>query len=164
MDEPTDFEDPERYKVGDETYARDLEALKILRGKEDPQSATFVIANEDHTLGNSLRWILNRDPRVDFCGYSQPHPSDKLIKLRVQPKPVEEGEEPVDATEVLRDALKNLMQMCDHMSETMQTQARLYRQQQGLSIPAYEAPEEEDMDEEDDDESEVAEDDEEEQQ
>eukprot|EP00922_Rhytidocystis_sp_ex-Travisia-forbesii_P006575 GHVS01009548.1.p1 GENE.GHVS01009548.1~~GHVS01009548.1.p1 ORF type:complete len:138 (+),score=17.37 GHVS01009548.1:68-481(+) len=47
-------------------------------------SLTFVIPNEDHSLGNSLRWVIMQDPAVEFCGYSVPHPSERLIALRLQ--------------------------------------------------------------------------------
>jgi DNA-directed RNA polymerase I and III subunit RPAC2 len=57
-----------------------------------------VITNEDHTLGNSLRYILMKEfgrvlaamkshvysPRVNMCGYAVPHPSEKKIHLRLQ--------------------------------------------------------------------------------
>eukprot|EP01147_Barroeca_monosierra_P005609 gene5609-189_t len=150
-----DFTDSERYKVGDQTIAQDIEQLKIIRG-DDPLSATFVIGNEDHTLGNSLRWIINKDPRVEFCGYSQPHPSDKLIKLRIQPKRPMEGEEPLDATEILRDGLRNMMQLCDHLAETVRTKSTEFREKHGLPIPMYDVEDDdddEDMEEEEDYES-----------
>ena len=31
-------------------------------------SCTFVFLREDHTLGNTLRYILNQDPSVEFAG------------------------------------------------------------------------------------------------
>eukprot|EP00055_Hartaetosiga_balthica_P017098 m.112089 g.112089 ORF g.112089 m.112089 type:complete len:167 (+) comp9246_c2_seq2:29-529(+) len=123
--------DPDRYKVGEKTINTDLEALKIL--SEDSTCATFVIANEDHTLGNSLKWVLNKDPRVEFCGYSVPHPSDKLINLRVQVKQ-DEGE---TAVSVLKDALRNLMRLCDFMSEQVEKNSTEFRQANGLEIPPF---------------------------
>merc|ERR1711939_146303 len=47
-------------------------------------ACTFAIHNEDHTLGNALRYITMKDPDVEFCGYSAPHPSEPVIHLRVQ--------------------------------------------------------------------------------
>ncbi|EFJ33056.1 hypothetical protein SELMODRAFT_28501, partial [Selaginella moellendorffii] len=47
-------------------------------------SSTFCINDEDHTFGNSIRYVLNGDPRVTFCGYSVPHPSDNRVNVRVQ--------------------------------------------------------------------------------
>ena len=34
-------------------------------------SCTFVFLREDHTLGNTLRYILNQDPSVEFAGYAR---------------------------------------------------------------------------------------------
>ena len=46
--------------------------------------ATYVFYDEDHTLGNSLRYILSQRPDVEFCGYSIPHPSENKLNLRLQ--------------------------------------------------------------------------------
>ncbi|KAL7162635.1 hypothetical protein ACSBR2_043008 [Camellia fascicularis] len=43
---------------------------------QDQTTSTFSLADEDHTLANSVRFTLNQDPRVTFCGYSIPHPAD----------------------------------------------------------------------------------------
>lgn len=32
----------------------------------------FQFVGEDHTLGNSLRYMLMKDPRVEFAGYTAP--------------------------------------------------------------------------------------------
>ncbi|KAJ1747938.1 RNA polymerase subunit AC19 [Coemansia sp. RSA 1807] len=50
----------------------------------DLTSMTFSIKDEDHTLGNSLRWMIMQNPRVDFCGYSIPHPSEAKLHIRIQ--------------------------------------------------------------------------------
>ena len=47
-------------------------------------SATFQFHQEDHTLGNALRYMLARDPRVQFAGYCVPHPSEAVMNVRVQ--------------------------------------------------------------------------------
>ncbi len=54
----------------------------------DEMSATFVFGNENHTLGNSLRYILANQPRSDFVGYSVPHPYDPKMHIRLQCKGV----------------------------------------------------------------------------
>ena len=46
--------------------------------------ATYSLAGEDHTLGNALRFMLNKNPHVAFAGYSVPHPADELVNVRVQ--------------------------------------------------------------------------------
>ncbi|KAL3803697.1 hypothetical protein HJC23_003751 [Cyclotella cryptica] len=55
-----------------------------IRGTGPPTSRTFVIGDEDHTLGNALRHVLIQDPRVNFAGYCVPHPSEPVVHLRVQ--------------------------------------------------------------------------------
>ncbi|KAI9506091.1 DNA-directed RNA polymerase I and III subunit Rpc19 [Coemansia spiralis] len=61
------------------------EKIEILPGASaDLTSVTFSIKEEDHTLGNSLRWSIMQNPQVDFCGYSIPHPSEAKTNLRIQ--------------------------------------------------------------------------------
>lgn len=36
---------------------------------QDAAEATFALAGEDHTLGNTLRYMLNKNPEVVFAGY-----------------------------------------------------------------------------------------------
>jgi DNA-directed RNA polymerase I and III subunit RPAC2 len=105
-----------------------------LRGTGPPTSRTFVIGDEDHTLGNALRHVLMNDPRVEFSGYCVPHPSEPVVHLRVQtgsktsaaPKhrgeeeysdeeiigaPPEEGE--FTAIDALKTACNTLASQCD---------------------------------------------------
>ncbi|KAL5709332.1 hypothetical protein ACHQM5_020036 [Ranunculus cassubicifolius] len=77
----------------------------------DSKSSTFSLADEDHTLANSVRFTLNQDPRVTFTGYSIPHPSDAKVNIRVQTT----GD---PAREVFKDALEDLMDMCVHVRGT----------------------------------------------
>jgi DNA-directed RNA polymerases I and III subunit RPAC2 len=80
----------------------------------DETCLTFVIRGEDHTLGNALRYVLMKNPDVEFCGYSIPHPSDDFVNIRVQTtgKP---------ATQCFRAALRDLAAMSNHIKETFQT-------------------------------------------
>ncbi|KAF9591466.1 hypothetical protein IFM89_004164 [Coptis chinensis] len=50
----------------------------------DVKSAMFSLVDEDHTLPNSICFTLNQDPRVTFCGYNIPHPTDAKVNIRVQ--------------------------------------------------------------------------------
>ncbi|KAH9067834.1 hypothetical protein EDB87DRAFT_1699793 [Lactarius vividus] len=44
--------------------------IRIMPGaKSDLSAATYQIHNETHTLGNVLRWMLMKNPKVEFCGY-----------------------------------------------------------------------------------------------
>ena len=62
------------------------EALHIQHdeGELAATGATFVLAAETHTLGNSLRHELAQAPDVAFVGYSIPHPSESALHVRVQ--------------------------------------------------------------------------------
>lgn len=51
---------------------------------QGPHAASFVIEQEDHTLGNSLRYFINKNPDVEFCGYTIPHPSETKMNIRIQ--------------------------------------------------------------------------------
>ncbi|XP_021861210.1 uncharacterized protein [Spinacia oleracea] len=75
---------------------------------QNPSASTFSVTDEDHTLANSLRLVLNKDPRVSFCGYSIPHPSEARVNVRVQ----------TTAGEVLKDGCQNLINMCQHVRKT----------------------------------------------
>lgn len=59
--------------------------IRIMPGAQpDLSAATYQIHNETHTLGNALRWMLMKNPKVGFCGYSAPHPSENHIQIRIQ--------------------------------------------------------------------------------
>ncbi|KAH7445017.1 hypothetical protein KP509_02G102400 [Ceratopteris richardii] len=88
-----------------------MASMMELGSEEDPCASTFSLVDEDHTLANSLRYILNRDPRVEFCGYSIPHPSENRVNIRIQTT----GD---PAKDVLKDALQDLMVMCQHIRKT----------------------------------------------
>ncbi|KLO08239.1 hypothetical protein SCHPADRAFT_616408 [Schizopora paradoxa] len=36
---------------------------------DDLSAATYRIYVESHTMGNALRWMLMKNPKVEFCGY-----------------------------------------------------------------------------------------------
>lgn len=78
---------------------------------KNPSASTFSITEEDHTLANSLRLVLNKDPRVMSCGYSIPHPSEARVNISVQTT----GD---PASEVLKDSCQNLIYMCEHVRKT----------------------------------------------
>ena len=69
-------------------------------------SKTYELHGEDHTIGNALRYVLMRDPRTAFCGYSIPHPSEAVVNLRLQTVAS------VPADKVLEDGLDALKDVC----------------------------------------------------
>mmetsp|Transcript_14761 Transcript_14761/g.25706 ORF Transcript_14761/g.25706 Transcript_14761/m.25706 type:complete len:105 (-) Transcript_14761:1336-1650(-) len=70
---------------------------------------TFAVENEDHTLANTLRFFLNKNPNVSFCGYSMPHPSEEVVNIRVQTT----GDVP--AARALRTACEELKEVTQHI-------------------------------------------------
>ncbi|KAF7360211.1 RBP11-like subunits of RNA polymerase [Mycena venus] len=59
--------------------------VTIMKGASpDLSAATYQIHDESHTIGNALRWMLMKNPKVEFCGYSAPHPSENVIQVRIQ--------------------------------------------------------------------------------
>ncbi|KAL3833609.1 hypothetical protein ACJIZ3_008345 [Penstemon smallii] len=92
---------------------------------DDQSQATFALTDEDHTLANSVRFTLNQDPRVTFCGYSIPHPSDARVNIRVQTT----GE---PAREVLKDSCQDLMLICQHVRSTFDEAVQEFKSNQGL--------------------------------
>lgn len=61
------------------------EPTKLELGQQDgPAAATFTLYHEDHTIGNTLRYILNKNPSVAFVGYTVPHPSEPKMNIRLQ--------------------------------------------------------------------------------
>ncbi|KAG4438539.1 hypothetical protein IFR05_005963 [Cadophora sp. M221] len=116
-DEEGDGKDDDVVSVFDEE-----QRIRILPGSSDT-AASFEFMKEDHTLGNSLRYIImkkmNRwlihvavfSPDVEFCGYSIPHPSEALMNIRIQ---TYEG---TTAVEALEKGLSDLMDLCDVVAD-----------------------------------------------
>lgn len=90
----------------------DLEKIKLLPGSSDDGTAcSFQMTDEDHTLGNALRYLIMKNPEVEFCGYSIPHPSDNKMNVRIQTY----GN--ITATEALHQGLENLSELCTVIEE-----------------------------------------------
>lgn len=85
----------------------DADKIKLLPGSsEDGTAATFQIIDEDHTLGNTLRYVIMKNPEVEFCGYSIPHPSENKMNIRIQTY----GN--ISSMEALHQGLDNLSELC----------------------------------------------------
>lgn len=92
------------------TGVQDKEPKVEIIGADDT-NLTFVLRDEDHTMGNALRYILMRNPDVKFCGYSIPHPSENIMNIRVETF----GK---SASQLFRKAILDLTDMADHMRST----------------------------------------------
>jgi DNA-directed RNA polymerase I and III subunit RPAC2 len=91
-----------------------------LRGTGPPTSRTFVIGDEDHTLGNALRHVLINDARVDFAGYCVPHPSEPVVHVRVQTATNGGEGTSLTATEAVKEACATLENICDFVMEELE--------------------------------------------
>lgn len=72
--------------------------------------ATYVFNNEDHTLGNLLRVVLNGNADVEFAGYSIPHPSEAKMNLRIQTNTL-------DTNEILNESLNTIQNISKTIRE-----------------------------------------------
>eukprot|EP01023_Acetabularia_acetabulum_P019271 TRINITY_DN197_c0_g1_i6.p3 TRINITY_DN197_c0_g1~~TRINITY_DN197_c0_g1_i6.p3 ORF type:complete len:124 (-),score=14.56 TRINITY_DN197_c0_g1_i6:293-664(-) len=93
-----------------------------LTNMANQQGTTFDLVREDHTVANSLRYMLNQNAQVTFCGYSQPHPSEQSVHLRVQTT------NSTDPALAMRDACGNIMDMCAHVKQVFLDQVELYKE------------------------------------
>ncbi|XP_064404873.1 DNA-directed RNA polymerases I and III subunit RPAC2-like [Halichondria panicea] len=89
---------------------------------DDTTCMTFVLKQEDHTLGNALRYMIMKNPDVTFCGYSVPHPSEPKINLRVQTNGVA-------ATDALRKGLEDLQELCAHVQHNFEQKVASFSEQ-----------------------------------
>ena len=122
----------------------DEKKIKIISSSKD-SCKTYVFTNEDHTLGNSLRYALMRkyvfslsrasshthnttrthtllsSPKVDFCGYTVPHPMQPKMNLRLQTK------DGFDATEVMKESLDVLVDIFDVVDKKFQKASKAFK-------------------------------------
>ncbi|EOA28142.1 hypothetical protein CARUB_v10024331mg [Capsella rubella] len=82
--------------------------------------ATFTLTEEDHTLANAVRFVLNQDPRVTVGAYTIPHPSHEKVNIRVQTT----GD---PASEVFKDACQELMQINRHVRSVFDKAVTAYK-------------------------------------
>ncbi|XP_054025569.1 DNA-directed RNA polymerases I and III subunit RPAC2 [Dryobates pubescens] len=80
----------------------------------DGNCVTFVLHDEDHTLGNSLRYMVMKNPDVEFCGYCITHPSESKINFRIQTRGA------LPAVEPFRKGLTDLLGVCQHVLNTFE--------------------------------------------
>ncbi|EPE34098.1 RBP11-like subunits of RNA polymerase [Glarea lozoyensis ATCC 20868] len=109
-----DYGSPSNEVLIDENSPQELakkeQRIRVLPGSS-ATAASFEFKDEDHTLGNALRYIIMKNPEVEFCGYSIPHPSEPLMNIRIQ---TYEG---TTASEALEKGFKDLMDLCDVVAD-----------------------------------------------
>uniref|UniRef100_A0A8C1HA77 DNA-directed RNA polymerases I and III subunit RPAC2 n=1 Tax=Cyprinus carpio carpio TaxID=630221 RepID=A0A8C1HA77_CYPCA len=109
---------------------RAIDANMVRTDGADEGCVTFVLHEEDHTLGNSLRYMIMKSlsrvvcfysQDVEFCGYSITHPSESKINFRIQTR------DGVAASEPLRSGLNNLTEVCKHVLHTFEARMQAFR-------------------------------------
>ena len=94
----------------------DNNKIKLLPGAtSDGFAASFQIIDEDHTLGNASRYMIMKNPDVEFCGYSIPHPSENKLNIRIQ---TYGG---MTAVQALHKGLDDLADLCAFIEEDFST-------------------------------------------
>ncbi|CAN8096825.1 unnamed protein product [Discula destructiva] len=110
--EDTVMEDVQGSQAG-ESEGEEVELEKklfLLPGSSDT-AASFEFRDENHTLGNALRYIIMKNPDVEFCAYAMPHPSEPKMNMRIQTYPE------TTAIDALKKGLKDLQDLCDVVAD-----------------------------------------------
>ncbi|KAK1826948.1 hypothetical protein QBC39DRAFT_363222 [Podospora conica] len=106
-----DAEEEEGAEEDDEdAEEEEVQRVKILPGST-ATAASFEFLNEGHTLGNALRYVIMKNPDVEFCAYAIPHPSEPKMNVRIQ---TYEG---TTAIEALEKGLRDIQELCDVVSD-----------------------------------------------
>ena len=102
-----------------------FEAFIIPEGKkkvecqtDEKLTALYTILLEDHTLGNMLKMMLLRNPKIRFAAYRKPHPLENKIEIKIQTN----GE--ITANEAFKEALSNLTQDLNQYQRSFLDQLR----------------------------------------
>ncbi|KAI9371664.1 RBP11-like subunits of RNA polymerase [Aspergillus egyptiacus] len=88
--------------------------IVVLPGSSET-AASFQFEGEGHTLGNALRYAIMKNPEVEFCGYTIPHPSEAKMNIRIQTY------DTTTAIEALEKGLDTLMDLCDVVTDKFTT-------------------------------------------
>ncbi|KAK0645940.1 DNA-directed RNA polymerase [Cercophora newfieldiana] len=96
----------------DEFEEEEPQRVKLLPGST-PTAASFEFLNEGHTLGNALRYVIMKNPDVEFCAYAIPHPSEPKMNVRIQ---IWEAAG-TTAIEALEKGLKDIQDLCDVVTD-----------------------------------------------
>ena len=79
----------------------------ITTNGNDPTCVTYVINEEDDTLGNALRYVIASYKEVELCQYTRPHPTEDCIHFRIQTY----GKTPGKLLCVIHSSLLNPLQL-----------------------------------------------------
>ncbi|CAH0049355.1 unnamed protein product [Clonostachys solani] len=120
--EEVDNEDQEEAQEEEEI---EPQRVRILPGSTDT-AASFEFVDEGHTVGNALRYIIMKNPDVEFCAYSIPHPSEPKMNLRIQ---TYDGL----AVDALKKGLADLQDICDVVTDEFTTKKDQFNAEHGIA-------------------------------
>ncbi|KAJ5778961.1 hypothetical protein N7457_006681 [Penicillium paradoxum] len=103
--------------------------IVVLPGATDT-AASFQFEGEGHTMGNALRYAIMKNPAVEFCGYTIPHPSDPKMNVRIQTN------DTTTALEALEKGFNDLMDLCDVVTEKFTAARDQYNAESGNRMEA----------------------------
>ncbi|KAM0486022.1 hypothetical protein ACHAPX_000721 [Trichoderma viride] len=118
-----DAEMREDAEAEEEEEEEEIEAQR-LPGSTDT-AASFEFTDEGHTLGNALRYVIMKNPDVEFCAYSIPHPSEPKMNIRIQ---TYDG----TAVNALKKGLGDLQDVCDVVAEKFWSERQSFNAEQGI--------------------------------
>ncbi|PYH48239.1 DNA-directed RNA polymerase core subunit RPC19 [Aspergillus saccharolyticus JOP 1030-1] len=101
---------PEQQYEQEDVLELEDKRIVVLPGATET-AASFQFDGEGHTLGNALRYTIMKNPQVEFCGYTIPHPSETKMNLRIQTF------DTTTAVEALEKGLDTLMDLCDVVTD-----------------------------------------------
>ncbi|CEJ89268.1 Putative DNA-directed RNA polymerases I and III subunit RPAC2 [[Torrubiella] hemipterigena] len=125
MEQDADMvENDENTEEEEEEEVVEPQRVRVLPGSTDT-AASFEFIDEGHTLGNALRYIIMKNPDVEFCAYTIPHPSESKMNVRIQ---TYEGL----AVDALKKGLSDLQQVCDVVAEEFWTKRQAFNEKEGI--------------------------------
>ena len=104
-----------------EQFQEKQEKITIKKEEKVDNTSLFIINDEDHTFGNSVKMMLLRNPKIRFVAYRKPHPLENKIEIKIQTN----GEiTPIDA---FREALRNLIEDIDDCTKQLDEEFQNYK-------------------------------------
>ncbi|KAH9884428.1 DNA-directed RNA polymerase [Xylariomycetidae sp. FL2044] len=120
------MEEDEDDAFQEEEEQEEPQRVRILPGSTET-AASFEFLKEGHTLGNALRYIIMKNPDVEFCAYAIPHPSEDKMNLRIQTY------DTTTATAALAKGLEDLEDLCDVVADEFWTTREQFNAEQGIN-------------------------------
>lgn len=118
---------PDRYLVWRWEDESEENRLVYQPDSKKPHAGTFVLAKEDHTIGNLMRIQLLRDPSVRFAAYRMPHPL--IFDTHIRIETMDSKLTPINAFE---SALADLQLETEIISQKFEKAVSEYERNQGI--------------------------------